>query len=146
MAGLVQAIASNSNYLLNIGPKADGTIPKWQQDRLLAIGAWLKVNGEAVYNSQLWDISGDNQGNFFTLGQNSDLYISATSINGTTLVVDADIPVTDSTVITLLGSDGAPVPFEKQGSKLLINLPDNIFQGRNLKELYTQVLKVSTRE
>ena len=42
-------VANNGNLLINVGPKADGTIPDWQEDRLLALGQWLEINGEAIY-------------------------------------------------------------------------------------------------
>ena len=46
----ISDIASkDGNYLLNIGPMADGTIPQPEVDRLLAMGKWLKTNGEAIY-------------------------------------------------------------------------------------------------
>jgi len=38
--------------LLDIGPTADGRIPGFMQDRLLDIGDWLKVNGEAIYGTR----------------------------------------------------------------------------------------------
>jgi alpha-L-fucosidase len=41
--------SKDGNYLLNIGPTAEGVIPQPEVDRLLAIGKWLKVNGEAIY-------------------------------------------------------------------------------------------------
>lgn len=41
--------AKDGNYLLNIGPTAEGVVPQPEVDRLLAIGRWLKVNGEAIY-------------------------------------------------------------------------------------------------
>jgi alpha-L-fucosidase len=49
---LVQTAAFNGNLLLNIGPKADGTIPEKQVERLKYLGAWLKTNGEAVYGTR----------------------------------------------------------------------------------------------
>ena len=44
-------IVSKGNYLLNVGPMADGVIPQPSQDVLRAAGEWLKVNGEAVYGA-----------------------------------------------------------------------------------------------
>ena len=49
---LIDIASKGGNYLLNIGPKGDGTVPKESVDLLKAIGAWMKVNGEAVYATQ----------------------------------------------------------------------------------------------
>jgi alpha-L-fucosidase len=51
---IVENTSKNGNLLLNVSPRADGTIPQEQQDVLLAIGKWLDVNGEAVYDSRPW--------------------------------------------------------------------------------------------
>ena len=49
---LVTAASGEGNFLLNVGPKPDGTIRKQETDRLKAIGKWLEVNGESIYGSQ----------------------------------------------------------------------------------------------
>jgi alpha-L-fucosidase len=49
---LVRMAAAGGNYLLNVGPKPDGTIPEDQALRMEAIGAWLKRNGEAIYSTR----------------------------------------------------------------------------------------------
>ena len=57
--GFLDRISKNGNLLLNISPKADGTIPQEQKDILLAMGAWLKKYGEAVYATRAWDKYGE---------------------------------------------------------------------------------------
>ncbi len=56
---LVDIVSKNGRLLLNIGPKADGTIPDQDRDILLEIGKWLKTNGEAIYASKVWKIASE---------------------------------------------------------------------------------------
>ena len=51
---LVDIVSKNGTMLLNIGPRADGTIPEREQQMLRDIGAWLKINGEAIYGPRPW--------------------------------------------------------------------------------------------
>jgi alpha-L-fucosidase len=48
---LIEAASKGGNYLLNIGPKADGTIPEESVARLETIGRWMSVNGESIYGT-----------------------------------------------------------------------------------------------
>jgi alpha-L-fucosidase len=57
--GFLDRISKNGNLLLNISPKADGTIPAEQKDILLSMGAWLKKYGEAVYDTRAWEVYGE---------------------------------------------------------------------------------------
>jgi alpha-L-fucosidase len=49
---LVDIVSKGGNYLLNVGPDADGRIPQPSIDRLTQVGEWMKVNGESVYGTQ----------------------------------------------------------------------------------------------
>lgn len=56
---LVDIVSKNGNLLLNVGPKADGTIPEAAQKTLLEIGEWLLKNGEAIYGTRPRRIYGE---------------------------------------------------------------------------------------
>lgn len=59
VAELVDVVAKNGVLLLNVGPKPDGTIPEPEQRLLEDIGRWLVVNGEAIYGTRPWTVSGE---------------------------------------------------------------------------------------
>jgi alpha-L-fucosidase len=48
---LIDIVSKGGNYLLNVGPTAEGVIPQVSQDILRTVGRWLAVNGEAVYGA-----------------------------------------------------------------------------------------------
>lgn len=52
IASLVKVVSRGGNYLLNIGPRGDGSVVEFERDVLLEMGRWLKSNSEAIYASQ----------------------------------------------------------------------------------------------
>ncbi|HHT72428.1 MAG TPA: alpha-L-fucosidase [Firmicutes bacterium] len=56
---LVDIVSKNGTLLLNVGPKAEGTIADEERQVLLDIGRWLRANGEAIYDSKVWKESGE---------------------------------------------------------------------------------------
>jgi alpha-L-fucosidase len=68
---LVDIVSKNGNLLLNVGPKSDGTIPEIQKERLLGIGDWLKINGEAIYGTDYWKTYGEGNIRFTRKGENT---------------------------------------------------------------------------
>lgn len=56
---LIDVVSKNGNLLMNIGPRSDGTIPAEVQQVLLAVGGWLKVNGDSIYGTRPWKVYGE---------------------------------------------------------------------------------------
>ena len=56
---LVNLVSKGGNLLLDIGPTGDGRIPVIMQQRLIEMGDWLKINGEAIYGTRPWKVSGE---------------------------------------------------------------------------------------
>jgi len=67
---LVDRVSKNGYLLLNVGPKPDGTIPEGAKEVLLEMGAWLDINGEAIYNTTPWMVAHEGPTN---LGEAEDL-------------------------------------------------------------------------
>ena len=56
---LVDVVSSNGTLLLDINPTAEGVMPEPTVERLLAMGDWLRVNGEAIYGTRPWKVKGE---------------------------------------------------------------------------------------
>jgi len=59
LQSLIGNVSLNGNMMLNIGPRANGDVPHEIEQRLLAMGSWLSVNGESIYGSQAFELVKD---------------------------------------------------------------------------------------
>ena len=139
---LADIVSKNGNLLLNVGPRGDGTIPDAARDTLLAVGGWLKTNGEAIYGTRPFDKFGEgptetangsfseSQGKPYTprdfrfTTKGPLLYAIELGMPQNGQVVIASIP-RDRRVksVTLLGGD-TPLNFQQNEAGLTIAVPE----------------------
>lgn len=84
---LVDIVSKNGNLLLNVGPRADGTIPDQAARLLKGIGKWLEMNGEAIYDTRHWQTYGEGASGVSEVGhltERKNQPLTATDIRFTT--------------------------------------------------------------
>jgi alpha-L-fucosidase len=150
-------ISKNGNMILNISPKADGTIPQEQKDILLTMGSWLKKYGEAVYGTRAWVRFGEGptrmgaaHGVFMApmAGTAKDIRYTRSKDNSTlyAILLGCDSAQHEFT-LTYLSSDRIdlknlksvclinreagkylPLTFRQDAKGLIVNLPEKMFE------------------
>jgi alpha-L-fucosidase len=128
---LIDIVSKNGNLLLNVGPLANGTIPPEQASRLRAIGAWLTVNGEAIFGTRPWTRSAATTSDgtpvrFTASGDGSTVYaiVMGSLPAGEVTISGLDLA---PTAVRLLGSP-TPLSAAADGGDLRITLPSGIAQ------------------
>ncbi|XP_068603257.1 tissue alpha-L-fucosidase-like [Brachionichthys hirsutus] len=123
---LVSTVALGGNYLLNVGPTSDGTISAVFEERLRGIGAWLNINGEAIYASKPWKAQSENSTVtvFYTSKGKTVYAVMMGKPLKPSIQLLAPIPI-PTTQVTLLGSP-EPLswyPIQPAGG-LCVSLPE----------------------
>ena len=124
---LVDTVSKNGTLLLNVSPKADGTIPQDQQDTLLAVGKWLETNGEAIYDTHAWTRFEETGKDhiYFTVKEHN-LYAIVTGKSAGTEVAISSLPqggpAGSGRSVVLLG--GAALRYRQDAAGLTVTLPD----------------------
>jgi len=105
---LVSTVSCGGNFLLNVGPTADGRIAPIFAQRLTDIGQWLSVNGEAIYSTVPWRAQNESAVGVWYTSKGMHTYAIALSWP-TNNELHLAIPVTTSqTSVTLLGYGSVP--------------------------------------
>ena len=165
---LVDKVSRGGNFLLDIGPDEHGKIPPIMEERLLEIGDWLKINGEAVYGTSRWkEHSQWSEGNrdykeksgdmllkitidpdpgyavkeiFYTYNENTNsLYAIFPKYPDNRKLVIKDIVLPTGTGISFL-STKENLSWKQNGNTVEINLPE--YNPNKIKAPYAYALRI----
>jgi len=123
---LVETVAFNGNMLLNIGPGADGTINPIFVDRLLGIGRWLKVNGDAIFNSRPWTVCQNENAThvYYTLNEELEtLYALVLVWPDDNILELINVEPTDETTVRMLGNGDNTIDWYRANGMFNIEVP-----------------------
>ncbi len=146
---LVDVVSKNGNLLLNVGPKADGTIPDEAREALLTIGKWLSTYGDAIYSTRPWIVAGEGPTNVTTdefSYTSEDIRFTCSKDYSTLYATALGAPTSDKLTIKTLakgkfnasrvknislvdGSDRHELSWEQTENGLVVDLGDVVLDG-----------------
>ncbi|WP_303918914.1 alpha-L-fucosidase [Draconibacterium sediminis] len=129
LKSLIGNVSLNGNFMLNIGPRANGDVPFEISQRMLEMGKWLLVNGESIYGAEAFDLNKDlhdwgkitckQDGNSFKLFLHVYNWPLNKHLNLT------GITATPEKIYLLADTQKSPLSFSHSGAFTQIILPDN---------------------
>ncbi len=139
---LIDISSKGGNYLLNVGPDAEGIIPAASVSRLQAMGRWLDINGEAIYGTRTFRFFGEGDDIRFTTSAGGKyIYAIALDWPGASLTLES-VQADDDAEIRLLGYD-PPLKWKtNENQDLLIRLPEKLQDENNRPCRYAWTFKI----
>ena len=127
LRSLINVVSHGGNFLLNIGPRGDGSVVEFESEVLKEIGAWLKENGEAIYGTEASPFRED-----FAWGK------STRKGNKLYLILSGEYPTNGTIELNMPGyklqeSKGNLTSANMKGNKLTISLPENTYNDATIQ-------------
>jgi alpha-L-fucosidase len=128
---LVDMVSKNGNFLLDIGPTGNGSIPKIMQTNLRDAGKWIKSHGESIFKTRFWTVKpGADPFRYTTT--NDAFYIHHIGKPPSTLSITDPVPYLPGDKITVVGGEqnGKSIAVSWQGvGSLKLALGDDVVSG-----------------
>ncbi|MBQ8888821.1 MAG: alpha-L-fucosidase [Bacteroidaceae bacterium] len=127
LRSLINVVSHGGNFLLNIGPRGDGSVVEFESEVLKEIGAWLKTNGEAIYGTEASPFRED-----YTWGK------STRKGNKLYLILSGEYPTNGTIELNLPGyklqeSKGMLTTANMKGNKLTVILPEEAYNDQTVQ-------------
>lgn len=125
---LVDVVSKGGNFLLDVAPSPDGTLDQEAIDRLNGIGAWLKINGEAIYGTRPWTTYGEGQNVRYTRSGNGKiLYVFIFNYHENEILL-SHFQTTKKKKVVLLSS-GQQIDSSVKDGRLILEFPDSVVKN-----------------
>jgi len=142
---LIDITAKGGNYLLNVGPTAEGLIPQPSVERLAEMGKWLEVNGEAIHNTERYEKYKEGEITYYTKSKdNQYVYAIITAWPAENLQLTQVFPENDSE-IRLLGYE-PPLNWHIQDDMTIIEIPEELNDENNRPGDYAWTFRIVTEQ
>ena len=127
LRSLINVVSHGGNFLLNIGPRGDGSVVEFESEVLKEIGAWLKENGEAIYGTEASPFRED-----FAWGK------STRKDNKLYLILSGEYPANGTIELNMPGyklqeTKGSLTSANMKGNKLTVSLPENAYNDQSIQ-------------
>lgn len=122
VTNLVDIVSKNGNFLLDVGPTANGTIIDVQQKTLREAGAWIKSHAEAIYDTKDWFVTPQEGSAIrFTIREDAFYIHSLVKPEGP-IVLESPVPWVNGDRVTVVGGKmaGQPVEVHKMANGSLV--------------------------
>lgn len=146
---LVGTVSTNGNFLIGLGPKADGVIPDVQKEPVLGMGRWLETNGEAIYGTYHWVKAIDEVSSVevrYTAKDNA-VYAIALEWPGETLRLDVPeyVDMEPGFKVEILGASNGDhyLDWHVEGEELVVDMPDDRPRGEHASHTYAVRVQIA---
>lgn len=138
---LVDIVSKNGNFLLDIGPMANGTIVDVEKNNLREAGRWIRSHEEAIFNTTYWHVTPQEGDSFrFTTTQDAFYILVLERPNGT-LALESPIPWVEGDAVKIVGGNmsGEVVPSSmSEDGTVVLNVGDEVADA----DVFTWVFKI----
>jgi alpha-L-fucosidase len=137
---LVDIVSKNGNFLLDVGPTANGTIIEVEQRNLREAGRWIKSHGEAIFNTTYWGVTPQEGADVRFTTTLDAFYILVMSKPNGTLVLESPVPWIEGDDVKVVGGSkaGTVVPSGRQNGSVVIDVGEEVADA----DEYTWVFKI----